>query len=62
MKTTTASKTADVLRQMFGRFGVPKHIVSDNGPQLTSEQFQAVVRNKVYSTKHQYHGTLLQMA
>ena len=29
----------------FGRFGVPKQIVSDNGPQFTSEQFQAFVRN-----------------
>ena len=45
MKTTTASKTVDVLRQIFGRFGVPKQIVSDNGPQFTSEQFQAFVRN-----------------
>ena len=46
MKTTTASKTVDVLQQIFGRFGVPKQIVSDNGPQFTSEQFQAFVRNR----------------
>ena len=39
------SKTVDVLRQIFGRFGVPKQIVSDNGPQFTSEQFQAFFRN-----------------
>ena len=56
------SKTVDVLRQIFGRFGVPKQIVSDNGPQFTSEQFQAFLGIMVYSTKHQYHGTLLQMA
>ena len=45
MKTTTVSKTEDVLRPIFGRFVVPKQIVSDNGPQFRSEQFQAFVRN-----------------
>ena len=45
VKTTTALKTVDVLRQIFGQSGVPKLIVSDNGPQFTSEQFQAFVRN-----------------
>ena len=38
-------KVVNLLRQIFGRFGVPKQIVSDNGPQFTSEQFQAFVRN-----------------
>ena len=45
MKTTTMSRTVDVLRQIFGRFRVPKQTVSDNGPQFTLEKFQTFVRN-----------------
>ena len=45
MKTTTASKTIDVLRQMFARNGVPREIISDNGSQFTSEQFQTFIRS-----------------
>ena len=45
MKTTTASKTIDLLRQMFARNGVPREIISDNGSQFTSEQFQTFIRS-----------------
>ena len=41
MKTTTASKTVDVLRQMFGRFCVPKPIVSRNSPHSTTNESPA---------------------
>ena len=43
MKTTTASKTIDVLRQIYARNGVPRQIISDNGSQFTSEQFQTFI-------------------
>ena len=45
MKTTTASKTIDVLRQMIARNGVRREIISENGSQLTSEQFQTFIRS-----------------
>ena len=34
--TTTASKTIEVLREMFARYG---YLVSDNGPQFVSAEF-----------------------
>jgi len=41
MKTSTAAATIDVLRGVFARFGHPFEIVSDNGPQFTSAEFQS---------------------
>ena len=50
MNSITASKTIDVLRQIFARFGVVKQIISDSGRTLTSEEFQIFVRNNgIYS-------------
>ena len=39
MSTTTASRTIIVLRQWFSRYGLPEQLVSDNGPQFTSDEF-----------------------
>ena len=39
MSTTTASRTIIMLRQLFSRYGLPEHLVSDNGPQFTSDEF-----------------------
>lgn len=39
MKSTTATETVSKLTETFSRFGIPKIIVSDNGPQLTSTIF-----------------------
>ena len=56
MKTTTASKTIDVLRQMFIRNGIPR-VISDNESQFTSEQFQTFIRSngKVHKTSVPWH-------
>ena len=40
MRKTTTDKTINVLRGMFARWGIPHQLVSDNGPQFTSEQFE----------------------
>jgi len=39
MRTTTTEKTLDVLRMLFARYGLPKELVTDNGPQFTSTVF-----------------------
>lgn len=44
MRSTTADATIECLRDVFARFGFPETIVSDNGPQFTSEEFKQFVR------------------
>ena len=40
MESTTAEATVSTLRSLFARTGLPDQIVSDNGPQFTSEAFR----------------------
>ena len=46
MNSTTASKTITVLRELFARFGIPKQVVSDNGPQFVSQEFALFMSNE----------------
>ena len=44
MTSTTASKTLDVLREWFAAYGIPEHVVTDNGTQFTSDEFETFVK------------------
>ena len=39
MSSTTTSTTINELRYLFSAYGLSKQLVTDNGPQLTSEEF-----------------------
>ena len=52
MGSMTSLKTIEVLRSLFARYGIPKEVVSDNGPQLASEEFsQFLKQNGVKFTR-----------
>ena len=40
MTTVTTTTTVTKLRSLFAQYGLPEVLVSDNGPQFTSEEFQ----------------------
>ena len=44
MKSTTAEKTIKVMRTLFESYGIPEQVVSDNGPQFTSDEFAEFMR------------------
>ena len=45
MRTTTASQTRKELRLIFARFSLPEQILTDNGSQFVSEEFQEFTRS-----------------
>ncbi len=48
----TTSRTLELLRQVFAAYGLPKEVVSDNGPQFTAQDFQVfMTKNGVKHTK-----------
>ena len=51
MQHATSASTIAALRRNFALFGLPHHIVSDNGTQFTSEEFQQFLqRNGIRHT------------
>lgn len=49
LMSTTATATIEQLRCMFAQHGIPETVVSDNGPQFTSDEFtQFCLRNGIH--------------
>jgi len=52
MGSTTSEKTIAILRNFIADFGLPEEIVSDNGPQFTSEEFKCfMTQNGIRHTR-----------
>ena len=45
MTNTSSSKSIAAFRKMFARNGISRELVSDNGPQFVSHEFQLFTRN-----------------
>ena len=50
MTSTTSEKTIEELWKIFAQFGLPEQLVTDNGPQFTSREFETFV--KANGVKH----------
>ena len=50
MKSTTSQRTIEGLRELFVTYGLPDQVVSDNGSQFVSAEFQTFIRTMVSST------------
>ena len=50
LKRTTATEVIAHMKSIFARHGIPKLIVSDNGPQYSSEEFPKFMRE--YQCQH----------
>ena len=57
MSSTTSEKTIATFQMLFARYGVPGQLVSNNGPQLKSQEFeQFLKRNGIkHITSAPYH-------
>ena len=44
MGSTTSSKSITELRKLFSSYCLPDQLVSDNGPQFTSDEFTSFMK------------------
>ena len=52
MTSTSAEKTITELRKLFASYGLPEQLVTDNGPQFTSGEFDMFM--KYNGIKHMF--------
>ena len=45
MSSTTTKQTIAVLNKVFAAYGLPEQVVSDNGPQFISDEFQLFMKS-----------------
>ena len=45
VSTTTSVKTIETLRQLFACYGLRSQLVSDNGPQFISKEFEQFMKS-----------------
>ena len=50
MQSTTSEATITVIRDLFSKYGIPMQVVSDNGPQFCSAEFETFL--KTNGVKH----------
>ncbi|KAL3075934.1 hypothetical protein niasHS_012851 [Heterodera schachtii] len=58
MRTTNAAATIDVLNKIFHRYGAPKELVSDNGPQFSSYEFRQFCNGLPTRQNHRQSGVI----
>lgn len=59
LSSTTAQKTIEQLQVICAQFGLPEEIVTDNGPQFVSDEFENFVKENVitHTTTPPYHAS-----
>ena len=64
MSSMTSLKTIKVSRTLFARYGIPEELVSDNEPQLASEEFTQFLKQNVVRSSWvpPYHPSLIEAA
>ena len=57
MQSITSRKTIEVLRRVFANHGLPRKVVTDNGPSFTSEEFNTFLSDNgiIHITTAPYH-------
>ena len=57
LKNTGTLDVVDIMQEHFARYGIPNTLISDNGPQFTSEVFDnfASKYEFVHKTSFPYH-------
>ena len=57
LQNTTSISVINKMKPMFARYGIPERVISDNGPQYSSQEFKDFARkyNFEHVTSSPYH-------